>query len=440
MTGYISDIPTKTSSGQAADVDVINMTNQHFIDKIALQLHEITKGTHPIGNAQMLNFQMHDGVAYSLSNDAAIKFNELISLLLKHNNFSKIFSAKYVEKNLKSIFAKLLADNTIDLENEIDHLIKEFSKYNKNNVIFLQIEGIKISVCMQLGKVRLVPGDEFLINNINEKVAEISKTSKNTEESKIYIQQLIEQNSRTELEGSCVGVVEVNAEPIRAFEVAKEEVRRVIDLLRYASKALYPLQEDIRIGLKGDHPKSKRQGFIISDSGFNTQGDNIGSVISFEIDGLNIKKLEGVGVFRISDALKKKQANNIEEALIRSIHWFSVALTQNENSNAFLFLIVALESLFKAQPGSSIGGTVAESSAFLMSDTLKGRKKIIAIMRKYYGKRSGVAHGGNKSVTDSELYTLVNIVGTIIMVTIDKLDDFFSQDDLMAWIEELKLT
>ena len=36
----------------------------------------------------------------------------------------------------------------------------------------------------------------------------------------------------------------------------REEVRRAIDLLRFSSEAIYPLPEDIRIGLKGDHPKS----------------------------------------------------------------------------------------------------------------------------------------------------------------------------------------
>lgn len=132
--------------------------------------------------------------------------------------------------------------------------------------------------------------------------------------------------------------------------------------------------------------------------------------------------------------------NNLEEATIRSIHWYSVALTQNDNSNSFLFLIVALESLFQTARGNSIGGTVADSVAFLMSDNLKGRKQIVSRLRDYYSKRSGVAHGGNKTISDTDLYTLTYIVATTIMIVIGKLDDFDNQEKLMNWIEEIKFS
>ena len=150
--------------------------------------------------------------------------------------------------------------------------------------------------------------------------------------------------------------------------------------------------------------------------------------------------MNDIGIFNISDALAKKQANNFEESLIRSIHWFSVALTQDENSNSFLFLIVALESLFKPEQGNSIGGTVAESVAFLMADNLEGRKKRISLVRKFYGKRSGVAHGGKKTISDTDLYTLINIAGTSIMATIEKLSIFTTQKEFMSWIEDQKLS
>ena len=104
------------------------------------------------------------------------------------------------------------------------------------------------------------------MQNISDKSSAIIKTSKNNEESKKILQEFIEKQSRIEFQGGCVGIFEVNAEPARAFEYAKEEVRRAIDLLRFSIKAIHPLSEDIRIGLKGDHPKTQRQGFIFSES------------------------------------------------------------------------------------------------------------------------------------------------------------------------------
>lgn len=414
--------------------------NQLFIKKLADQLRSAAEGALPFGKqSELLGFQMHDGVAYSLTNEAARTFNDVVSKILGQKKFSKKFSSKYIEKKLKTIFAELLSNHECGLEKRISELANELSNFNQSNIVFLKIEGVVLSACLVIGRVRFVPGDEWLIQNIENKSSAIIETLKNNEDSKKSFQELIEQESRRELQGGCVGIVEVNAEPVRAFEFAKEEVRRAIDLLRFSSKAIYPLFEDIRIGLKGDHPKSLRQGFVISENGFITQSDSVGSARPFEINEKTIRRMEEIGIFLVSDALLKQQANNLEEALIRAIHWFSVALTQSESSNAFLFLIVALEALFKAESGNSIGGTVAESVAFVMADKLEGRKKIIGIVRDYYGKRSGVAHGGNKSISDSELFNLISIVGTTIMIVIEKLKEFSSQKELMSWIEELKL-
>ncbi|MES2721301.1 MAG: hypothetical protein V4624_10480 [Pseudomonadota bacterium] len=414
--------------------------NQQLIKKLADDLKSAAEGALPLGKgSEFLGFQIHDGVAYSLTNEAARTFNEVASKIIGQKQFSKKFSSKYIENKLKTVFAELLSNQECSLENKISDLGDELSSFDQKNIVFLKIEGIVLSACLTIGKVRFVPGDEYLIQNINDKSSTIIKTSKNDDGSKERLQKLIEEQSRSEFQGGCVGVVEVNAEPIRAFEYAKEEVRRAIDLLRFSTKAIYPLSEDIRIGLKGDHPKTQRQGFIASETGFNTHGDSVGSIRPFKINEDAIRRMDEIGVFLVSDALSKKQTNNLEEALIRAIHWFSVALTQNESSNAFLFLIVALESLFKTEKGNSIGGTVAESVAFIMADNLEGRKKLISIVRDYYGKRSGVAHGGNKSISDSDLFTLINIVGTTIMVVIERLREFSSQKELMDWIEEMKL-
>lgn len=90
---------------------------------------------------------------------------------------------------------------------------------------------------------------------MKNKVSVIIDALENTDSEKENYKQSTGHDIELEFSDGCVGIVKVNAEPIRAYEVGKEEVRRAIDLLRFSSKAIYPLKEDIRIGLKGDHPK-----------------------------------------------------------------------------------------------------------------------------------------------------------------------------------------
>ncbi len=413
------------------------------ISHIAQQLREVANHTTKLGpgvHGLSSNFQIHDNVAYRLTIDASISFNEVVRKILKEKDFAEKLSAKYVDKKLKSLFAQLLSNESLDLEKELELLIDEFNAFKQNSAVFLKIEGVILSASFELGRVLFLPGDQHLVSNMQDKASTIIKSAKNDQETKEFLIQLTSQTVKDEFAGGCVGVVEVNAEPIRAFEVAKEEVRRAIDLLRFTSKAIYPLKEDIRIGLKGDHPKSDRTGFIFSEFGLNTKGDSIGSYLPFTITQETLESMRKIGVFAISSALCKKQANDFEESLIRSIHWFSVALTQVENSNAFLFLIVALETLFKTEQGNSISGSVAVSVAFLMSDNLEGRKKLVFLIRDYYKKRSNVAHGGKKTISDADLYTLIKIAGTSIMVAIEKLSEFNSQKQFMSWIEDQKLS
>ncbi len=341
--------------------------NKKTIKTIAKQLIEVSNSALPFNGAMITgHLQTHDGVAYSLPTEGQIVFNESIDKVLKYKNFSQKFSSKHIESKIKSIFAKLLSPDSVDLEAELRGLIEELINYENKATVYLHVEGIKISTCLDLGRVRFMPGDEVLLDKLKKSTAEIISSMKHTEVQKELAQQHLLEQMHTELYEKCVGYVEVNAEPDRAIEIAKEEIRQAVDLLRFSSKFLYPFSQDIRIGLKGDHPKNKRHAFVFSQSGLTTKGDNVGSVIPFEINPSSIDKMKKIGIFDVSDALVKKQPNDFEKSIVRSIHWFSVALTQDETCNAFLFLIVSLESLFKSQPGNSIGGTIAESVALLL--------------------------------------------------------------------------
>ena len=410
------------------------------INKIAESLKTIAAKVERPTSGSPMNFQIHDNVAYRLPNDDAIFFNEQINKILKFDDFTSKFSTKFIEKKLKTLFANLIKNVELDVERELKDMISELQDFKEYYEIYLSVDGLKTNTKVCLGRVELLPKDEPYLSEIEAKKSAIVTTLKATDKDKQYYQNMLSEEIEKEFRNGCIAKVEVVAEPDRAYEIAKEETRRVIDLIRYSSKALYPIQEDIRVGLVGEHPQSYRQGFIFSKTALHTRDDKVGSVSIFELDGNALTRMEQIGVFALSDALKKSQPTNFENTLIKTIHWFSVALTQDETGNAFLFLIISLESLFRVQSGNSIGGTVAESVAFLLSDNLEGRKKLIKLMREFYGKRSAVAHGGNKAVSDSELYTLINLVGTSIMIAIKKIEKFNSQKEFMSWIEDLKLS
>ena len=129
--------------------------------------------------------------------------------------------------------------------------------------------------------------------------------------------------------------------------------------------------------------------------------------------------------------------SGMDRLLVRSIHWLSVALAQDEPESAIISLIVALECMFKPAAGSSITSTVCESTAFLLSDSKESRLSISSTIREFYGKRSAIAHGGKKAVTESERTLLLQYVSATIL-TVLNLDEVDTQQKLMQWVEENK--
>lgn len=244
-----------------------------------------------------------------------------------------------------------------------------------------------------------------------------------------------------EFKGSCIAIVTVIAERDRAYEVAKQEIRRAVDLLRYTNK-LFTRNNDTRIGLRGDYPRALRRTLIFSEKTYWQKSESIGSN-QFQINQNVLDIMQAVGIFKLADAFFYKTQSDFQEAIFKSIHWFSMSFTQDEKDNALLCLIISLESIFKSETWSSISGTVAESSAFILADEISNRKKIIRKVKDFYGKRSNIAHGGKKaekSITDSDLSLLTQLVLAVIEFCLGKMDEFRSRDDLTNWIQDLKLS
>jgi hypothetical protein len=122
------------------------------------------------------------------------------------------------------------------------------------------------------------------------------------------------------------------------------------------------------------------------------------------------------------------------------VNWFSVASCQDDKSNAFLLLVVSLETLFKQAEGASIAGTVAEGAAFLLGQTKEQRLEISKLVRKFYRMRSSVAHSGRSSFTDIDLDRLMLIVLKVILEVVSRADRLCTQGDLDNEIQLMKFS
>jgi Apea-like HEPN len=382
---------------------------------------------------------LQDGIAFYLPDDAKLPPDECLSALLKRSNYRTKFSTKFLGKKLSSLFVCCLSDPHYQLEHNIRLLLAELDCYSQERRVFIRVEGVVLcGMCVVIGRVRLCPGDEYLLEEMAAAAERVIDLTLASEEGKLALKKEHRDRLSERMQGACIAMSLHNAEPIRAIELAKEEVRRSLDLLRLGIKATHRLQDDIRIGIAGDHPSVVVEALAVSDSSVNTEMKLVGNPLRVDASFLNA--LEQFGIFRVSEALARTKCTNLEEAIIRSMHWFSVATCQDDKSNTFLLLVVSLETLFKQAKGASIASTVAEGSAFLLGQSKDQRLEISKLVRMFYGMRSSVAHSGRSSFSEIDLDRLMLIVLEVILEVVSRTDKLRTQDDLDNEIQLMKFS
>jgi hypothetical protein len=414
--------------------------NANQIKEVAQELREIAQNVTAPDSSDVLNFYSHDDFSYGLNREYAARLNKQIQEIFDHEPYAKRFSKKFISKKLRKIIVKSFENEDLSFENELQLLDRELENFQDSQEIYLAVDGLILNQCFILGDIKFTPGDDCFLDFIQDKFQSRFEKGKRIEHDKLYLENL-RNDIDQEFRGSCVAIISVIGERDRAYEIAKEETRRAVDLLRYTAR-LFARGNDIRIGLRGDYPRSFQRSLIFSEKNYWLKSESIGAN-RFEINQNVLDAMKKIGVFKLADDFSKEDLSEFKEAIFKSIHWLSIACIQDKKDNALLYLVIALESLFKQREGKSIQATIVDSVVLILSDQISSHREVIKKIKDLYSKRSGIAHGGTsaaKNITDSDLRFLTQVVVNVIERCLIRMDDFESREELANWNQDPKLS
>jgi len=393
-----------------------------------------------------------EGAGFVLLDQTVDKYESLVKDILGQNDLSHKFSEKYIEGRLKSVIAKIIQSNEKErcARKSLEDLINSLLNYNQEWTVLVPLAGLELELdSIGLGKITIF---KMTHQRMEEFLAQFDKTTLATRTRKEAKQEMMQVSRKVfkSLLGSACAKFQVVAEPERARERAEEETRRVLDILRYCIPFLYQKSLRVNVSLKAEKNRQVRWTPIISCDmkSASLKSELIGQIALFKLDNESIGKMEKIGAFKLFDTLAKErqQLNDFEEALLRSIHWFSNHLDQYEIENQFLSLVVCLETLLTPRNNDPICNTIAEGIAvFLITkansedNVFEKRKELKSQIKRLYGKRSGISHGGKKQILESEVRELEMIAKILLMEMTRRKDEFQSQRELLVWIEKEKL-
>lgn len=420
------------------------------LEKMTLNLS--TPNRKAVRNTEYLN---HGGHVYCLLDEFVDDYTDLVNRITNEKVLQNRFSDRFIKKKLNEIVinAKVQNDRT-KIEKELTDLIKEQEKYNTEIACYIPICGIELRLKeLNIGKVTFVIFSKEDANLMFRSIIKIIDSNKSDEEIKKQQKKYVETQIYS-IVNKVISKYVVIAENDKARELALIETRRALDILKFYIPSFHPPLtrkpnegfkiDEVNVGIYGEVFTTERLCIVTSATikKFSIHHELIGNYFPFIVDDTCYREMETRGLSRLSNIISKdyNSLNGYEKIVIRAIHWFVSQLSQAELENKLLNLTTCMETILTPRDNSPITNAIAEGIAIILGSTLDDRKKIKKLVKDLYGKRSAVSHGGKKEILVTDIGKLIQICGDLLLWLIENENGFTSQQDILNWIEEKKLT
>jgi hypothetical protein len=235
----------------------------------------------------------------------------------------------------------------------------------------------------------------------------------------------------------------------KALSYARTHVDLALDIFRAFCFPFGRDSDSWRVGVVGDIIVSWVSTPIrINNKRFLTRVG--GGLAQIELRKHILSKLKQPQWELINKLILKTHHTNMENKLLDSIHWLAESTKPDTNNSKFAKISFSLETLIGGEPKDEdlkvrgITAMLAERAAFIAGRNLNDRLAIDKDIRKYYGMRSNIVHGGegDASLDDIDRFgELVRRLALALLEKLDTLDDKLSNvEKLEKWVKKQKYT
>jgi hypothetical protein len=135
----------------------------------------------------------------------------------------------------------------------------------------------------------------------------------------------------------------------------------------------------------------------------------------FPFDRSQLDFLKKNGFTNFSKLMAKPDPSELEVKILSSLHWYGLAIKDEQNVDKFVKLVIALESLLLDKDDPSKKILLADRAAFLLGKDLKQRQEIYNSVAKAYSLRGEIVHEGRYELSIKEIIELREILRHLII-------------------------
>lgn len=346
-------------------------------DALARWVEDVAKRLSEDSDANLSRAKSDDKIyLVGVGNKYTADLRRLSDTLLETGGWEHKLSGDYVEQRVLGILLELVdhptGSNALPL---LERLWESLDSYDERRTVYLAVSGVKMTDVEELrfGQVALKKMTEVQTTEIVESLG--------TGESKERFSDRVRSVPFAEMT--------VSAEPIKAWEIAVDRLRDVLDMLRYSMPFLSNEDLDPDINLMGQNRSSPP--LVAVHRG---EAEDLGSFrdlpTSLEISSGAVEKMRDAGFFEAAAFAGKEEKTQLERKVLRGIQWASDSQSQREHDNKLLSLIIALECLLPSNKPSGSGIWTSEGTALLLGSDMKTRRAIRNKILGFYKKRNNI--------------------------------------------------
>lgn len=243
---------------------------------------------------------------------------------------------------------------------------------------------------------------------------------------------------RNDYQGLAAVVTEIDAEPIRAHEIAQEEAEHATAILGVFSKAVLIPQVKCASKVKGSENISQITCFQLSGlESFSMRSEitDKSADLQWRLRNKDIEELESMILNKINPIILSQAPSKFYKSIANSVYVYSKAAFTADPLEKVIYMLSALESIFLKNENEPIQQNLAERIAFFISSNIDERKNIVRNIKDVYGIRSKYLHHGHSS---SELESISKFMLNVWVVITKLLLDADRFVDKSAFINEIE--
>lgn len=240
-----------------------------------------------------------------------------------------------------------------------------------------------------------------------------------------------------------VGTLALQAEPVRAVELALIEIDEALAVLRFFSQVNSSPLTVSKCAIEGSLPDESSRYLLLQSNSLSATG-RVSEIWphqppeQFSSARLAQMRASGMRTLNRILCLEPSQRTPFERQLLKAITIYTKATLMRDPQDKLLYIVVALESIFVQGNQGALRRRVAERMAFLLGQSLTERTAIIDIYYQAYEARSNLVHRGEAPTDIEMLRKFMSLAWHTFKHLVDNVSQYNSKDELIEKLDEIK--